>query len=555
MRIPDHIRRHLVTLLPGRDDVRALPRTWRRDVLAGLTVGVVALPLTLAFGVSSGMGAAAGLVTAIVAGVVAAVFGGSNVQVSGPTGAMAVILAPIVAAHGPHAVVVISILAGLILVAAGVLRLGRVAVYIPWPVIEGFTAGIAIIIALQQVPFALDVRTPAGHSPLVAAGEAISAARPPEALIALGMTVAVVVIIELLRAWRATFPGALLAVIAATLVAEASGLGIARIGELPASLPAPSIPLVDPAVLPTLLSPALAVAVLAAIESLLSARVAAGMAPTGRVLPDREVFGQGLASIASGIFGGMPATGAIARTAVAVRAGARTRLAAIVHALLLLGVVAFGSGLAGRIPMAALAGVLVATTLHMVDLAQVRELLRISRGTAITFAVTIVCTVALDLITAVEVGVVLAAFFALRALAATTSVTREPLPGPAQAGDDHIAVLRLEGSLFFGAADKVMEDIAGSEAWVVVLRFSKLEMLDPTGAHRLTELIDLLEARGATVIIKGLRGRHGRVAERAGVLQALRDPEHVFTDLPAAVAHARSHVARQLAGEPVPPRP
>ncbi|MFZ2479556.1 MAG: SulP family inorganic anion transporter, partial [Propioniciclava sp.] len=231
MRIPDHIRRHLVTLLPGRDDVRALPRTWRRDVLAGLTVGVVALPLALAFGVSSGMGAAAGLVTAIVAGVVAAVFGGSNVQVSGPTGAMAVILAPIVAAHGPHAVVVISILAGLILVAAGVLRLGRVAVYIPWPVIEGFTAGIAIIIALQQVPFALDVRTPAGHSPLVAAGEAISAARPPEALIALGMTVAVVVIIELLRAWRATFPGALLAVIAATLVAEASGLGIARIGE------------------------------------------------------------------------------------------------------------------------------------------------------------------------------------------------------------------------------------------------------------------------------------------------------------------------------------
>ena len=164
MRIPDHIRRHLVTLLPGREDVQALPRTWRRDVLAGLTVGVVALPLALAFGVSSGMGAAAGLVTAIVAGIVAAIFGGSHVQVSGPTGAMAVILAPIVAVHGPHAVVVISMLAGLILVAAGVLRLGRVAVYIPWPVIEGFTAGIAVIIALQQIPFALDVRTPAEHA-------------------------------------------------------------------------------------------------------------------------------------------------------------------------------------------------------------------------------------------------------------------------------------------------------------------------------------------------------------------------------------------------------
>lgn len=554
MRIPEHIQTHLLTLLPGPDDVRAVRRTWRRDVLAGLTVGVVALPLALAFGVSSGMGAAAGLVTAIVAGLVAAVFGGSHVQVSGPTGAMAVILAPIVASQGPQAVVVVSVLAGLVLVAAGVVRLGRVVVYIPWPVIEGFTAGIAVIIALQQVPLALDVDLPAGESPLPAALEAIGLASWPGSAVALGMALAVVAVVEVLRWWKPSLPGALIAVVGATVLAEAAGLGVSRIGELPASLPAPSLPWVDLATLPSLAGPALSVAALAAIESLLSARVAAGMAHTGRVLPDREIVGQGLASIASGFFGGMPATGAIARTAVNVRAGGRTRLAAIVHALLLLGVVAVGSGLASRIPLAALAGVLLATTLHMVNVHEVSELLRISRAAAGTFVVTIACTVLLDLITAVEVGVVLAAFFALRALAATTSVSRESLPGPSHPGDEHISLLRLDGSLFFGAADKVMDDIADTEAWVVVIRLSKLQLLDPTGAHRLTELMQVMEARGVTVILKGLRNRHQRVAARAGVVDALRHSEHLFDDLDAAIAHARSHVARQLSGEPVPRR-
>ncbi|MEN0069548.1 MAG: SulP family inorganic anion transporter, partial [Propionicimonas sp.] len=326
------------------------------------------------------------------------------------------------------------------------------------------------------------------------------------------------------------------------------------IGELPSALPAPSLPTVDPAMLQTLAGPALAVAALAAIESLLSARVAAGMAQTGRVLPDREVFGQGLASIASGLFGGMPATGAIARTAVNVRAGARSRLAALVHAALLAGVVAVGAGLASMIPLSALAGVLIATALRMVDAGEVRGLLRVGRSTAATFVVTIACTVLLDLITAVEIGVVLAAFFALRALADTTHVAREDLPGPAAPGDEHIALLRLEGSLFFGAADRVMDDIADTDAWVVVLRLSRVELLDPTGAHRLAGIVQLLEARGATVLIKGLRHRHERMAGRAGVLEALRTREHQFSDLAEAVRHARSHVARQLAGQPVPKR-
>ena len=190
--IPEHIRRHLTGLLPGPADLVPMRTSWKRDLIAGVTVGVVALPLALAFGVSSGMGAAAGLVTAIVAGLVAAVFGGSHVQVSGPTGAMAVVLAPIVAAHGPSAVVTVSLIAGLILVAAGALRLGRVVVYIPWPVIEGFTAGIALIIALQQIPLALDVSLPAGEGTLVAAIDAVQAADWSQSWVPLTITVAVV---------------------------------------------------------------------------------------------------------------------------------------------------------------------------------------------------------------------------------------------------------------------------------------------------------------------------------------------------------------------------
>lgn len=552
--LPAHIRTHLRTLLPGPADLRPLRTSWRRDLLAGLTVGVVALPLALAFGVSSGMGAAAGLVTAIVAGVVAAVFGGSNVQVSGPTGAMAVVLAPIVAAHGTPAVVAVSVIAGVMLVIAGALRLGRVVVYIPWPVIEGFTAGIALIIALQQVPLALDASAQAGEKTVLAAFDAVRTADWTQAWLPLAITLGVVILIEALRRLPGSLPGALIAVIAATAVAEVAGLGVTRIGALPTHLPLPSVPMIDLGILHELAGPALTVAALAAIESLLSARVAAGMAPTGRVLPDREVFGQGLASIASGLFGGMPATGAIARTAVNVRAGARSRLAAVVHSLLLTAVVAVGAGLASRIPLSALAGVLIATTLHMVDLREVSGLLKVGRSTTATFVATIACTVLLDLITAVEIGVVLAAFFALRALADTTHVEREELPGWPAPGDEHIALLRLDGSMFFGAADRVMDDIADTDAWVVLLRLSKVELLDPTGAHRLAEVVQLLEARGVTVLIKGLRAKHLRMAARAGVLEALRTREHQFDDLEVALAHARSHVARQLAGQPVPRR-
>lgn len=537
-------RAHLTSLLPSRADLRPVRTHWRGDLLAGVTVGVVALPLALAFGISSGLDASAGIITAIVAGLVAAVFGGSNVQVSGPTGAMAVILAPIVATHGAGAVVVISILAGIVLIAAGVMRLGRVVVYIPWPVIEGFTAGIAIIIALQQVPLALDGHAPAGERPLGAALAVALDADWSEAWRPLAVTIVVIAVVEALRRWAPRAPGALIAVALATGFVALTGLAVDQIGELPSTIPAPSLPAMPLSTVQSLVGPALAVAALAAIESLLSARVAAGMDPrTGRVLPDREVVGQGLASIASGLFGGMPATGAIARTAVNVRAGARSRLASVTHAVFLALIIAVGAGLAGRIPLAALAGVLVSTTMHMVKPSEVRTLLRVSRSAAATFVITIACTVFLDLITAVEVGIALAAFFALRALARTTHVRREVLPGAAVPGDERIALLTLSGSLFFGAADRIMDEIADSEASVVILRLSALGLMDPTGAKRLGEVVTQHEARGVTVLIKGLRPEHALVASRTGMIGSLAHAEHRFDTIDDAVAHAREHVA------------
>src|SRR5690606_17501645 len=317
---PGRVAAYLRGLLPSLADYRALPRTWRGDLLAGVTVGIVALPLALGFGVSSGVSAEAGLVTAIVAGMIAAVFGGSNVQVSGPTGAMVVVLLPIVASHGVGAVAAVSVLAGIIVLAAGALKLGRAVSFIPWPVIEGFTLGIAIIIFLQQIPSLTSAHLAAAdeHSPnaVVAAIQAISAADWSYVPWALGAVAIVSGSMLLAPRIHRSLPGSLIGIVIVTVLAVVLPTPLATIGVLPASLPAPALPQIDAATLAELALPALTVAALAAIESLLSARVAASLADTGPYDPDRELVGQGLASLGSGLFGGMPATGAIARTAV-----------------------------------------------------------------------------------------------------------------------------------------------------------------------------------------------------------------------------------------------
>lgn len=538
----------IARLLPHRDDYADLPRSWRRDVVAGVTVGVVALPLALAFGISSGVGAAAGLITAVVAGLVAAVFGGSHVQVSGPTGAMAVVLAPIVAQHGLGSIALVTVAAGLLVLAAGVTGLGRAVTFIPWPVIEGFTLGIATIIFLQQVPAAFAQQPPAGARTLPAALTVVAGADWSAAAKTLGVVAVVAALMVTLPRLHRAIPASLTAVIVATVLVAALHIPVARIGELPSHLPTPVLPHADLGALRTLLGAALAIAALAAIESLLSARVAATMSPTGPYDPDRELVGQGLASVASGVFGGMPATGAIARTAVNVRSGARTRVAAIVHSLVLLGVVYLATGPVSTIPLAALAGVLMVTSFRMISAGTIRKILRSTRSDALTFVLTAAVTVCFDLIEAVEIGIVVAAFFALRSVARRSSVVREELPGPRLPGDDQIALLRLDGAMFFGAAERISNAIVDAEhphTSVVIIRMSQLGMLDATGAHTLAEIAAELESRGITVIIKGVRPEHAELLANVGVFESLRHENHLVDSLDDAVEHARTHVAHR----------
>lgn len=534
------------TLLPSRDDYRGLGRSWRSDLLAGLTVGIVALPLALAFGVSSGVGAEAGLITAIVAGLIAAVFGGSNVQVSGPTGAMVVVLAPIVVTYGVGAVAVVSLMAGLIVLAAGVLRLGRSVSYLPWPVIEGFTAGIGIIIFLQQVPSALGVGI-GGHSTnsVIAAWEVLTEASWPGALVPLAVVAIVALIMVVVGKFLPALPGSFIAIVVVSIPAALMQLPLDTIGELPNSLPSPALPDMNLSLIAALIGPALAVAALAAIESLLSARVAASLANTGGFNADRELVGQGLASIAAGFFGGMPATGAIARTAVNVRSGAKTRMASVVHALLLLVVVLAAAGVVSSIPLAALAGVLMVTAARMVSISTFKRVAGSGRSSAAVFLVTAFVTVAFDLVIAVGIGVAIAAFFALHTLSRSSGAHREPLPGEPAPGDDRIALFRIEGSLFFGAAERLLDDIvAETDVEVVILRLSTLQIVDSTGANALGELVTGLERGGATVLIKGIRSEHREMLEQLGVIGALRHPSHLFADLEPAIEHARSHIRR-----------
>ncbi len=536
-------------------------RTPRRDVVAGVTVGVVALPLALAFGIASGLGATAGLVTAVVAGTVAAVFGGSHVQVSGPTGAMAVVLVPIVAVHGADGVLVVGLIAGLLLVAMGVAGAGRYVRLIPLPVIEGFTLGIAALISLQQVPAALGLTASHEHvvaSAVAAIGDWFANPQLAPVCISLGVGAAILVLTRL----RPAVPVALLAVVVATVTVSLTHLQVATIGALPERLFTPSLPSVTWSDLRVLAVPAVAVAALAALESLLSATVADAMSVSTRHDPDRELFGQGLANLAAPLLGGIPATAAIARTAVNVRSGARSRLAAVVHSLVLLVVVLALAGVVSLIPLAALAGVLIATAVRMVEVSSLRALVRASRSDAFVLGLTFLATVVLDLATAVVLGIVTAGALALRQLARTTVLHEEDLRGhgdeagtTAEDADhgaeevnllhEHVVAYRLEGPLFFGGAHTALLGLTEvSDVRVVILRMAHVTTLDATGAAVLADTIRSLGARGVTVLLSGVPQRFVARLVATGIHQDLVALHHVFDTTPEAITHARRHVAR-----------
>ncbi|WP_433527281.1 SulP family inorganic anion transporter [Nocardia pseudovaccinii] len=535
-------------LLPTWSEWRPAVRAPGADLLAGLIVALVALPLALGFGISSGLGAAAGLATAVIAGTLAAVFGGSRFQVSGPTGAMTVVLVPIVHAHGASGVLTVGLMAGIMLMVLAVAGVGRAVRYMPAPVIEGFTAGIAVVIALQQFPAALGIADAEGDKVWQSALDAVRrfAGEPSLATPATALGVAVVILIG--GRYLPKLPFALVAVAIATVITRVFDLDLSLIGSIPSGLPAPSLGFVHPDQLGSLLAPALAVAALAALESLLSATAADSMCVGTRHNPDRELFGQGLANIAAPLFGGVPATGAIARTAVNVRSGGRTRLAALTHAVILTGIVYLGASLVADIPLAALAGVLLATTMRMVESASLTAIARASRGDAIIMVVTFGVTVALDLVTAVAVGVGFAIVLALRSVAREARLEQVPLEDTDHLAEehdllhDHIVAYRIEGPLFFAAAHRFLLELAEvADVKVVILRMSKITALDSTGALVLKDAIGKLEHRHITVLLSGLRPDHHHRLCAIGALPAAGE-DALFANTREAIDHARHFV-------------
>lgn len=557
----DEVRLDLRRFLPSRADYDA--GSVRADLLAGITVAVVALPLALGFGVTSGAGAAAGLYTAIVAGTLAAVFGGSSFQVSGPTGAMTVVLLPLVAEHGVAALAPVAALAGLLLVVLGVAGVGRAVRYIPYPVITGFTAGIAVIILLQQVPGVLGVERPEGDQILVVTWRALQDAAGGVAWTAptLGaLTVAVMVLWGRLERLRALPPSmaALLAATGASLLPAFDG--VARVSAIPSGLPTPRMPDLAGVPLTELTRAALVIAILAALESLLSAVVADGMTIGERHDPDRELVGQGLANLGSALVGGIPATAALARTAVNVRSGARTRLAAATHGVVLAAIVLALAPLVTRVPLAALAGILVVVAARMVEVGEMREILRATRSDAATLLLTLGVTVAFDLILAIEVGLIVAGALFVARMSKLLSVDLAALDGELaprheaaeaveaerQVRDQDLVVFRIAGPIFFGAADRFFEELLRVDHGVrgVVLRMRGVPVMDATGAAAMRTLVDRLARRRILVVLSGLQPQPRQVLERTGILQEItRDGHHLFERTDDAISHALGHLA------------
>ncbi|MFJ9643583.1 SulP family inorganic anion transporter [Streptomyces sp. NPDC101206] len=545
--------RRVRAVLPTRADFAVMGRAPRRDLLAGLTVAIVALPLALGFGVSSGLGAQAGLATAVAAGALAALLGGSNLQVSGPTGAMTVVLVPIVAQYGPGGVLTVGLMAGVLLVCLALLRAGRYMSYVPAPVVEGFTVGIACVIGLQQIPSALGVDKPEGENVLLVAWRALMEFVASPNWTAVGLSAGVAAVMLLGARWRPTVPFSIVAVIAATVLVQVSGLpGAAPIGDLPSGLPAPSLAFLDVTAVGSLLAPAVAVTALAALESLLSATVADGMTVGQRHDPDKELFGQGIANLAAPLFGGVPATAAIARTAVNVRMGASSRLAALTHAAVLAVIVFAAAPLVAEIPLAALAGVLLATAVRMVEVGSLRAVAKATRSDAVVLVLTAVATLVLDLVYAVTIGLAVAGALALRAVAVQARMDqvdfRPDLPGEHSDEEhalltEHIVAYRIDGPVFFAGAHRFLLELSEvADVRVVILRMSRVTTMDATGALVLKDAVQKLNRRGIAVMASGIRTGQRQVLESVGALALLQSEGRAYATTPEAIAGARAYL-------------
>jgi len=401
----------------SRSDFPATRQIFVKDLISGVTVAIVALPLAIGFGITAGMSAAAGISTAIIAGFIAGLFGGSRFQVSGPTGAMTVVLIPVINKFGIAAIPTLGLMAGLIVIAMSLIRLGSLINKVPNCVVEGFTVGIAIVISLQQLPFAFGVIKGEGDRTLVVAihtvQKAVAIGVHWQTLLVVFITLAIkfniVKIVESFKI-RMYFPASFSALLLTTLIVKAFNFNVATIGNIPRNVSTYTSPILSSGEYLSLITPALSIAILVAIESLLSARVAddiSNVPSDKKFQPNQELFGQGLATTLASVFGGMPATGAIARTNVNVRSGASTRLASMIHSVVLLVIVIFLAPIFSQIPSAAIAGVLIGTSFRIFNKASMLEIFKSSKSNIFIYIATAVVTVSVDLIWGIGFGIAL----------------------------------------------------------------------------------------------------------------------------------------------------
>lgn len=481
---------------------------WARNLVSGAIVAVIALPLAMAFAIATGVKPEQGLYTAIVAGAAVSLFGGTRLQIAGPTGAFVAILAGVTAIHGVDGLLAASLMAGVILILLGAARLGTVIRYIPHPVIAGFTAGIAIVIWVGQWRDFFGLPAIAGlhfHQKLLALFQSLPHWHP--ATTAMGLLALLVATLGPRLPAMKRVPGPLLALIVAT-VAQAIGHfdGVATInsafGGIPQSLPTVQIPHFDMARLIELMPSAFAIAMLGAIESLLSAAVADGMANT-RHDPNQELIGQGIANVLSPLFGGFAATGALARTATNVRYGATGPLSGVVHAALLLLVLLLLAPLAGQIPLACLAAILFVVAFNMADLPHVWRLTRSApRADVVILFITLLLTVFADLVIAVNVGVILAMLQFMRRMSSSVEVAAQTNPLPGSELPRGVLCYAIEGPLFFGAVESLERALASThtDPHCIVVRLHRVPFMDATGLQTLEDVTRKLAKRGVRTI-------------------------------------------------------
>mgnify|MGYP001187544478 CR=1 FL=1 len=544
--------------------------TFFKDLFAGLTVGVIALPLAMAFAIASGLPPERGLYTAIVAGFLISALGGSRVQIGGPTGAFVVIVAGINLQYGYSGLVFCTLLAGGLLIALGLFRMGALIKFIPFPVVTGFTTGIAVVIFSTQIRDLFGLRmeeVPAEFIEKWAAYLSHLGTTNPSAL---GVGIGTIALIVVLRRCRPRWPGMLIAMAAATVITWALGLEIetigSRFGDLPRTLPRPGLPRISLAELRELVSPAFTVGLLAAIESLLSATVADGMVGGPRHKSNMELVAQGVANIGSVIFGGIPATGAISRTATSIRSGARTPVAGMVHAVTLLLLLLLFAPLAKLIPLAALAGILVLVSYNMSELHHFVGLLKAPRSDVMVLLSTFGLTVLVDLTVAVQVGVVLAALLFIRRMSEVTNVgmiTREFRENGDDAADPNsiwlrdvppgVEVFEIEGPFFFGAADKFKETMRLIETAprVIILRMRAAPAIDATGLHALKEFHHQCRNDGIELVLSGVHAQPLHAMTNDGLLKCIGE-ENIFGNIDDALNRAREVLGLPPVERPVP---